>query len=232
MRDAYSRLRELDRSACRAIADAWIGVFGTIMRLAPTGIPANTPYFAPYPVWSYLQQYANLHDPLEPSRNSEAQRLRGLIGESVLDAYLQTRARNYAVDRLLLDKARAESIDRLVLGQDDAKPYGLHVPEVQALQALSRCERSGRPRVDRAGRRRTRHGAGRARARARCATGRRASRSTTRRRRARRIKIRWSTRRSAITIDRLIALCGGVRDDTATGYRALRARSRYRRRAR
>jgi Protein of unknown function (DUF4127) len=132
--DAYSRLREIDRLRVRYGA-AWIGVFGTVMRLAPTGIPANTPYFAPYPIWSYLQQYANLHDPLEPSEIDEAQRLRALIGESVLEQYLQTRARNFAVDRVLLDKARAGSIDRLVLGQDDAKPYGLHVPEVQALQA-------------------------------------------------------------------------------------------------
>jgi Protein of unknown function (DUF4127) len=132
--DAYARLREVDRLRAR-YGDTWIGVFGTIMRLAPTGVPANTPYFAPYPVWSYLQQYANLHDPLEPSEVDEAERLRGLIGEGVLEQYLQTRARNYAVDRLLLDKTRAGSIDRLVLGQDDAKPYGLHVPEVQALQA-------------------------------------------------------------------------------------------------
>jgi len=132
--DAFTRLREIDRLRARYGA-AWIGVFGTVMRLAPTGVPANTPYFAPYPIWSYLQQYANLHDPLEPSEVAEAQRLRALIGDDVLNAYLQTRARNYGVDRLLLDKARAGSIDRLVLGQDDAKPYGLHVPEVAALQA-------------------------------------------------------------------------------------------------
>jgi hypothetical protein len=132
--DANMRLREIDRLRAR-YDKAWIGVFGTVMRLAPTGVPANTPYFAPYPIWSYLQQYANLHDPLESSEVAEAQRLRGLIGDDVLNEYLQSRARDYAIDRLLLDKARAGTIDRLVLGQDDAKPYGLHVPEVQALQA-------------------------------------------------------------------------------------------------
>ncbi len=131
--DAYARLREIDHLRARHDR-AWIGVFGTVMRLAPTGVPAGTPFFAPYPIWSYLQQYANLHDPLQPDELEEAQRLRGLIGDDVFSEYLQTRARNYAVDRLLLDKARAGSIDRLVLGQDDAKPYGLHVPEVQALQ--------------------------------------------------------------------------------------------------
>ena len=54
---------------------AWIGAFGTIMRLAPTGIPAGTPFFAPYPVWQYLQEYANLHDPPLPERRGAAQRV-------------------------------------------------------------------------------------------------------------------------------------------------------------
>ena len=85
--DAYARLREIDHLRAR-YNRAWIGVFGTVMRLAPTGVPAGTPFFAPYPVWSYLQQYANLHDPLQPDELEEAQRLRGLIGDDVLNAYL------------------------------------------------------------------------------------------------------------------------------------------------
>ena len=128
--------REIDHLRARHDR-AWIGVFGTVMRLAPTGVPAGTPFFAPYPIWSYLQQYANLHDPLQPDELEEAQRLRGLIGDDVLNAYLQTRARNYGVDRLLLDKARARSIDRLVLGQDDAKPFGLHVPKCRHCKDIS-----------------------------------------------------------------------------------------------
>ena len=176
--DAYTRLREIDRLRVR-YPDAWIGVFGTIMRLAPTGVPANTPFFAPYPTWSYLQQYANLHDPLEPAEENEAQRLRGLIGESVLDAYLQTRARNYGVDRLLIGYARTRSIDRLVLGQDDAK---------RAACAIAR--RSSRAPMNSA------WPLSRVYWRARHA-GRRASRCTTRRRKVRHIKIRWNLRRPA-----------------------------------
>jgi hypothetical protein len=211
--DAYTRLREIDRLRAR-YPGAWIGVFGTIMRLAPTGVPANTPFFAPYPTWSYLQQYANLHDPLEPAEESEAQRLRGLIGESVLDAYLQTRARNYGVDRLLIGYARTRSIDRLVLGQDDAKPYGLHVPEVQALQADLdasglRDRASIEPGADELGM---------------------ALVASILAREARwtpRIAVHYSTPQGAayqdplefaptgITIDRLIALCGAVRDDAS-----------------
>ena len=132
--DAYFRLRELGHLRARS-ARSWIGAFGTIMRLAPTGIPAGTPFFAPYPIWSYLQEYANLHYPPLPSEAARAERLRNLIGPATLEAYLVTRARNLAVDRLLLSMTAAGIIDRLVLGQDDAGPVGLHVPDVQLLQA-------------------------------------------------------------------------------------------------
>jgi hypothetical protein len=131
--DAYFRLRELGHLRAR-VPSAWIGAFGTIMRLAPTGIPAGTPFFAPYPIWMYLQEYANLHDPLLPSEEARAAHLRELIGPATLDAYLATRARNLAVDRLLLKMTADGTIDRLVLGQDDAGPVGLHVPDVALLQ--------------------------------------------------------------------------------------------------
>ncbi len=131
--DAEFRLRELSHLRAQR-PPAWIGAFGTIMRLAPTGIPADTPFFAPYPVWSYLQDYANLHDPPLPSETVRAQHLRELIGEPTFDEYMATRGRNLAVDRLLLKLTANGTIDRLVLGQDDAGPVGLHVRDVQLLQ--------------------------------------------------------------------------------------------------
>jgi hypothetical protein len=132
--DAYSRLREFAHLRARS-PNGWIGAFGTIMRLAPTGIPAGTPFFAPYPIWSYIQEYANFHYPLLPSEEARAAQLRALIGAETFDAYLATRSRNLAVDRLLLKMTAAGTIDRLVLGQDDAGPIGLHVPDVALLQA-------------------------------------------------------------------------------------------------
>lgn len=131
--DAYTRLQELAHLHAQH-AGAWIGAFGTIMRLAPTGVPAGSDFFAPYPVWWDLQQYANLHDPPLPSEAVRAAQLRGAIGEQTLNAYLATRARNFAVDRLLLKMTASGSIDRLVLGQDDAGPVGLHVEELHVLQ--------------------------------------------------------------------------------------------------
>jgi len=137
--DAYFRLREIDRLRARH-PKAWIGEFGTITRLAPTGVPAigeGTLFFAAYPAWTYLQSYANLHDPLLPAEEAQARALRAQIGDGLLDAYLGVRARNVSIDRLLIDAAARGSIDRLVLGQDDAKPFGLHVPEVALLQSLA-----------------------------------------------------------------------------------------------
>ncbi|HVA32572.1 MAG TPA: DUF4127 family protein [Candidatus Baltobacteraceae bacterium] len=144
--DAYFRLNELAQLR-RQRPDAWIGVFGTIMRLAPTGVPADVNYFAPYPAWSYLQQYANLHDPMLPSEEARAARLRALIGSTTLDAYLSARARNLGIDRRLLALVAGGDADRLVLGQDDAGPVGLHVPETALLQQTVQDDAALRERV-------------------------------------------------------------------------------------
>jgi hypothetical protein len=133
--DALSRLREIAHLRT-TYPSAWIGAFGTIMRLAPTGVPAGTPFFAAYPTWDYLQRYANLNDPPSPSETASAAHLMQLMGEPALQAYLATRTRDLGIDRLLLAMTANGTIDRLVLGQDDAGPVGLHVPEVALLQSL------------------------------------------------------------------------------------------------
>lgn len=135
--DAYFRLNEL-RQLRREHPQAWIGAFGTVMRLAPTGVPAIGPaanFFAAYPAWKYLQEYANLHDPPLRSEAARAAHLRELIGEPLLQQYLDTRARNLAVDIRALQLLQDGAVDTLALGQDDAGPYGLHVKDVRALQA-------------------------------------------------------------------------------------------------
>jgi hypothetical protein len=136
--DAYSRLGEL-RAIRAARRDAWIGAFGTVMRLAPTGVPASSGFFAAYPTWKYLAQYANLHDPPLPREAATARELRRKIGAPTLEAYLATRARDLAIDRHLLTLTAAGTIDRLALGQDDAGPVGLHVREVELLKSDARA---------------------------------------------------------------------------------------------
>jgi Protein of unknown function (DUF4127) len=209
--DAYFRLRELAHLRARS-PGAWIGAFGTIMRLAPTGIPAGTPFFAAYPIWLYLQEYANLHYPPLPSEAARADHLRELIGPATLDAYLATRARNLAVDRLLLKMTAAGTIDRLVLGQDDAGPVGMHVPDVRLLQAELAADglqerASIEPGADELGMALVAHAIARA------------ARWTPR------VAVRYSTPDGGLyqdpieyapistAIDALIGVCGGVRDD-------------------
>lgn len=211
--DAYFRAREYDTLRRRA-PHAWIGAFGTVMRLAPTGIPALGPaanFFAPYPTWQYIQDYANLHDPPLPNETARAQHLARLAGPA-LDAYLQTRARDAAVDRLLIARVADGTIDRGVLGQDDAKAFGLHVKELQALRAFDVSSGAGdrlsiEPGADELGMALV------ANALARNAHWRP------------HIGVVYSTPAGAayqdplefapigVTVDSLIALCGGVRDD-------------------
>jgi len=211
---AISRLRIISR--VRDLhPEAWIGVFGTIMRLAPTGVPAlgqGKNFFAPYPLWAYLQQYANLHDPPLPEEQASAEHLRQLIGPEVLGAYLQTRERNRIVDQYALTLASRGDIDRIVLGQDDAGPVGLHIKDVAALRSdVERLRISDRTSVE--------PGADElAMALVAQALARRIGWVP-------RIAVRYSTPNGAAyndplefvpigqTIDSLIAICGGVRDE-------------------
>jgi Protein of unknown function (DUF4127) len=131
--DAYFRLRELTH--LRSLhPHAWIAAFATIMRLAPTSVPAGTSFFAAGPLADDVRDYARLPDPLPSDREPEAAALRAKIGADLLAAYVATRARNFAVDGHLLGLVADGTIDRLVLGQDDAGVAGLHVREVHELQ--------------------------------------------------------------------------------------------------
>ena len=135
--DAFVRLRELAR-----VKDQWsvpyVGVFGTIMRLAPTGVPRlglATNYYATGATVDDLQAYANLPDPPQTDTDkAKAARLRNAIGPSSLATYLATRTRNRDVDEWALQMAALGGYDRIVIGQDDAGPVGLHLKDVAALK--------------------------------------------------------------------------------------------------
>ena len=131
----YSRLR--DAAALRALRPnaAFYG-FGTVMRLAPTGLPAIGPaasFFAAGEATNLITRYANLPDPIKtPQQEALAARLRARLGP-VLDAYVATRRRNLNVDLFGLRLTAEGGFDRFVLGQDDAGPQGLHIPDLAAL---------------------------------------------------------------------------------------------------
>ncbi|GAC1550259.1 MAG: DUF4127 family protein [Vulcanimicrobiaceae bacterium] len=140
--DAYVRLRDLAAlKAERGIG--FVGVFATIMRLAPTGVPRLGPaadYYAAGKTVDELQAYANLPDPPQTDeQRRKAAHLRELIGATTLDAYLSARTRNRNVDEWALQLAAEGGIDRIVIGQDDAGPTGLHLRDVAKLKATARA---------------------------------------------------------------------------------------------
>ena len=135
--DASAHLRTLAAlKGDRAIP--FVGAFGTIMRLAPTGVPdlpVTANYYARGSTVDALQAYANLPDPQRTADDiAKAARLRASIGEPTLDAYIATRARNRSVDEYALELAADGGFDRIVIGQDDAGPTGLHLKDVAALK--------------------------------------------------------------------------------------------------
>lgn len=137
---AITRLREL--AAWRATRpNARLDVFGTVMRLAPTGVPAAgdaAGFFAAGAPVDLLTEYANLPDPVRtPEQRARAARLRELLGPT-LDAYLFARRRDRNVDLFALQLAAEGRFDRILLGQDDAGPVGLHLRDLAALQRFAR----------------------------------------------------------------------------------------------
>jgi hypothetical protein len=112
--------------------------FGTVMRLAPTGVPAigdAVSFFAAGAVGERIAEYARLPDPPQTDADrARAEQLRAAIGDSLLQAYVATRARNREIDTYVLSLAGTAGLDRVILGQDDAGTVGLHLRDVAALR--------------------------------------------------------------------------------------------------
>jgi len=119
--------------------DASVFAFGTVMRLAPTGVAkigAAADFFAAGPVSESIAEYARLPDPPQTDeQRARAAELRAQIGEPLLQAYLATRARNRAIDAYVLGLAGTTRVlDRVILGQDDAGTVGLHLRDIAELR--------------------------------------------------------------------------------------------------
>jgi hypothetical protein len=139
--DAIARLRELAALKGRGIP--YVGVFATVMRLAPTGVPRlglAADYYATGETVDAIAAYANLPDPPQTAdERRKAAHLRDLIGPETLATYLATRERNRNVDEWALQLAAEGGFDRIVIGQDDAGPHGLHLRDVAALQRAAKA---------------------------------------------------------------------------------------------
>ncbi|HEV3157196.1 MAG TPA: DUF4127 family protein [Candidatus Baltobacteraceae bacterium] len=131
----YERIRHLAELHRRL--GAWTSVFGTLMRLAPTGLPSTGPAAQTYATGETVNDitaYASLPDPPQTDEDRrKAVELREKIGSDVLAQYLSARARNRDVDLLILQMAAEGDFDHVILGQDDAGRTGLHVRDLATL---------------------------------------------------------------------------------------------------
>jgi hypothetical protein len=136
---AQTRLRDL--AAFRAQRpQAAFTLFGTVMRLAPTGVPAlgdAAGFFAAGEPVDWLTDYARLPDPPQSDADkATAAKLAGELGGD-LSAYLATRARDREVDLYALQLTAQGAFDRIVIGQDDAWKTGLHLRDLSALRGFA-----------------------------------------------------------------------------------------------
>jgi hypothetical protein len=136
---AETRLRAL--AAFRAQRPhASFSLFGTVMRLAPTGVPAlgaAAEFFAAGAPVEELTNYARLPDPPQTAADkASAAALASRLG-GTLQAYLATRARDREVDLFALQLTAQGAFDRIVIGQDDAWKTGLHLRDLTAMRSFA-----------------------------------------------------------------------------------------------
>lgn len=133
---AKSRLRRLIEIRKRN-PKLQLYLFSATMRLAPTATRAASPWRMKLASFEELKDQAVRLGKSGARTLLEALRLQIPAGE--IERYEATRVRNHAVQRELVRLAGAGGIDYLVIGQDDAKPYGPHIPETTDLRQLAKA---------------------------------------------------------------------------------------------
>lgn len=103
--------------------------FNIIMRLAPTADGTNDAWRGALERWAELAPQAET----DAAAAEELTRLEARIPDGVLADYRSARTRNLAINRAAVGLVENGTIDRLILGQDDAKPQGVHVADREAL---------------------------------------------------------------------------------------------------
>ncbi len=109
--------------------------FSAIMRLYPTATRATA-------AWRLnLGRYQEVKDRFRrtqsPAHRQTLQNLLAKIPPMEIQRYEATRVRNHQLQRALLGMVKEGAFDYVVLGQDDAQPYGPHIPEQLALKQLA-----------------------------------------------------------------------------------------------
>jgi len=131
---AFGRLKRLAELR-KKVPKTKFYVFSSIMRLAPTATRATA-------AWRLqLAKYAELKDQYrrEPSEDlrKRLDALAARIPSYEIIKYEDARARNLEVNRELIKMRSRSQFDYLIFGQDDAKPFGPHIPETERLRQLA-----------------------------------------------------------------------------------------------
>lgn len=110
-------------------------LYSAIMRLAPTATRATA-------AWRLqLSKLEELKDQYRREPSSDLKkRIDNLLAKTPayeVSRYEEARARNVEVMRELIKTIARHQFDYLIFGQDDAKPYGPHIPETERLRKLA-----------------------------------------------------------------------------------------------
>lgn len=132
--DALLRLRKLIEIKRRS-PKTKLYLFSSTMRLAPTSTSKTESWRMILAGYEESRDKAmRLNDPVARAREN---RLLGKIPPGELRSYEMARHRDHDVQESLIRMtARGDDIEYLVIGQDDASPFGPHVPETAILRRL------------------------------------------------------------------------------------------------
>lgn len=112
--------------------------FSVTMRLSNSNdATEEKPYWAEYGKLLYrysfhLDKFEQAHDPQDRQIADDA---RAGIPDAILADYLETRERNFKLNRMLVDWTQEGLLDLLLLTQDDTSPFGFNVKEQRQLLA-------------------------------------------------------------------------------------------------
>ncbi|CAN5468334.1 DUF4127 family protein [soil metagenome] len=131
---ASKRLRRLALIVQRA-PNAKLYVYSATMRLAPTATRRAADWRLT------LARYVELRERAQRAGDATLQpvlkKLLTGVPPGELNRYMNVRARDHRVQLDLMEMVADGRIDTLVCGQDDAKPFGPHIPETVQLQRFA-----------------------------------------------------------------------------------------------
>lgn len=117
-----------------------IYVSTTVMRMPAYSSADEEPdYYAKYGRQIFLfSEAAHRYEVLKnPADKTAAETFRNQIPKEILDDYLARRARNFAINKALIELVKKDVINRLVITLDDNAEYGLFKKEAAELMHLS-----------------------------------------------------------------------------------------------